>query len=101
MWLLAMFDLPVMTDVDKKRSTQFRKDLEKLGFNRLQYSVYAYFCPSAEVAGVIRKNVSHALPPNGQVRIVGITDKQFGKMDVFEGKKRVEPEEAPEQILLF
>lgn len=101
MWLLTMFDLPNVTKEEKKRHARFRKDLEKLGFDRLQFSVYAYFCPSEEVAEVIRKNIREALPPSGNVRIVSITDKQFGKMHVFEGKKRVDAEEPPEQIVLL
>ena len=32
---------------------------------------------------------------------MAVTDHQFGKMEVFYGKKPREPEEAPEQILLF
>lgn len=30
-----------------------------------------------------------------------VTDQQFGKMEVFYGRKPREPEDIPEQILLF
>jgi CRISPR-associated protein Cas2 len=41
------------------------------------------------------------VPPEGQVRLIAITDHQFGEMDVFAGKSRHEPESAPSQLLLF
>ena len=36
-----MFDLPTNTSEDRKNYTRFRKSLIKLGFDMLQYSVYA------------------------------------------------------------
>lgn len=32
MWLFVMFDLPTQSNVDKKNSARFRKDLEKDGY---------------------------------------------------------------------
>lgn len=101
MWLIAMFDLPVITREQRRRHALFRKELKKLGFDRLQLSIYAYFCPGEEVARVVRKNVQACLPPAGQVRLIQVTDRQFGRMDVFFGKRPVEAEEAPSQILLL
>lgn len=101
MWLFAMFDLPVTTKPERQRATRFRLDLQKEGFSRLQYSVYAVYCPSEEAAAAYRNRVAQCVPPDGQVRIVGITDHQFGKMQVYEGASRVDPEPPPQQVLLF
>jgi CRISPR-associated protein Cas2 len=101
MWLVAMFDLPVLTKVERRTATQFRQMLIKRGFMMLQLSVYARFCASEEASSIHRKYVSLALPPKGEVRLIAITDRQFAKMEVFFGKKRREPEPEPEQILLF
>lgn len=101
MWLFAMFDLPVDTPEARKRYTQFRKVLLKLGFEMLQFSVYARYCASEEGSETHRKNVRKALPPAGQVRLMSVTDRQYGKMDVFYGKKQVSSEEPPPQMLLF
>jgi len=67
----------------------------------LQFSVYAKFCKSEEASEVNRKAVESFLPPSGCVRLVSITDHQFGKMQSFVGKKEADGEKAPEQILLF
>lgn len=101
MWLLAMFDLPVETKDNRRDYTRFRKVLLKDGFMMLQFSVYARYIPSEEAAEAHRRTVKSAIPPLGQVRLVALTDHQFAKMEVFYGRKPIEPEEPPAQILLF
>lgn len=101
MWLFALFDLPVMTKEDRRRYTKFRKALLQNGFTKLQYSVYAQYCPSEEASLAKRRAVRSSLPPDGQVRLVSITDKQFSAMEVFLGKTSAEPEEPLGQGLLF
>ena len=56
---------------------------------------------SEENALVLVKRVKAKLPPDGEVRIIKITDKQFGRIEVFYGKKRRKIEAAPEQLSLF
>lgn len=101
MWLIAMFDLPVETPANRRDYTRFRKSLLKDGFMMLQFSVYARYIPSEEAADAHRRIVRSVIPPLGQVRLVALTDHQFGKMEVFYGKKPKEPEEPPPQIMLF
>lgn len=101
MWLMAMFDLPVEDKIDRRNYARFRKALLKDGFMMLQYSVYARYLPSEEAADAHRRTVRSAVPPLGQVRIMAVTDHQFGKMEVFYGRKPREPEEPQNQMLLF
>jgi CRISPR-associated protein Cas2 len=101
MWLFAMFDLPVDSPQNRHNYTRFRHALLKQGFTMLQFSVYARFCSSEEKAEAFRKRIRPQLPPDGQVRLLAVTDKQFGKMEVFSGKKRGKTEKPPEQLLLF
>lgn len=101
MWLMAMFDLPVELKEDRRNYARFRKALLKDGFMMLQLSVYARYTPSEEAAEVHRKVVRAAVPPLGQVRIVALTDHQFGKMEVFYGRRPRKPEEPQSQLLLF
>ena len=101
MWLFAMFDLPVVSKEQRKRATQFRKHLLAHGFCMLQYSVYARHCPTEDSAAHYRVRVESDLPAEGQVRLLSVTDRQFGKMTVFTGKSSVAPEPAPVQLMLF
>lgn len=100
-WLFAMFDLPVKTQAQRRRYTQFRKVLLCDGFCRMQYSVYARYCPSEEASAVHRQIVRDALPDEGQVRVLAVTDRQFGKMENYVGKKSRDAEQAPAQLMLF
>ena len=101
LWQFALFDLPTLTKRQRREYTRFRKLLLNQGFTMLQYSVYARYCRSEESAEWIREAIRKELPPSGQVRLVSITDRQFGKMEVFFGKLVEEVEDAPEQLLLF
>ena len=101
MWVLVMFDLPTETKQARRDYTRFRKNLLEDGFFRLQYSVYIRHCPSRENADVHIGRVKTSLPPDGEVRVITITDKQFGRMLIFLGKMRKPPEDAPRQLELF
>lgn len=101
MWLFTMFDLPVATKTDRRNYTRFRNYLLDLGFSQMQYSVYARFCASEEIAETYRGKIKTKLPPDGFVRLIAVTDRQFGKMENFYGKRRQEIESAPVQLTLF
>ncbi|MBA3485144.1 MAG: CRISPR-associated endonuclease Cas2 [Pirellulales bacterium] len=101
MWVLAMFDLPTDTKRARKDYAHFRKMLVCDGFTMMQYSVYSRPCPSQENADVHVGRVERCLPPNGEVRVLVITDKQFERMHIFWGKLRRCPEAAPRQLDLF
>ncbi len=101
MWLFVMFDLPVKTKRDRRYYAQFRTQLVKSGFSQLQFSIYAHYFSGEEAAQAKRNRVEGLLPPNGQVRLLAVTDHQFGKMQVFFGKTEVRAEKPPEQLLLF
>jgi CRISPR-associated protein Cas2 len=101
MWLFAMFDLPVATRDQRREYTQFRKLLLKNGFIQLQLSVYARFAASEESVEATRIRLRGAIPPHGQVRLMAVTDHQYGRMEMWFGKKRKKVEDAPAQYELF
>lgn len=101
MWIVAMFDLPVDTKAARRAYTQFRKVLLKDGFTRMQFSVYIRHCASEENTLVHVQRVEKAIPDDGEVRVISITDKQFERMKVFWGKRRKPPEHPPAQLELF
>ena len=96
-----MFDLPVDTRKARRQYVQFRKALLKEGFSMLQYSVYARYFGSEDASKAHRKTIRTVLPPEGEVRLMTVTDKQFGRMEVFYGKKRKPTEKPPDQLMLF
>ena len=101
MWTLAMFDLPTDTKKARRDYTLFRKNLLKDGFTMIQYSVYVRHCASEENADVHYRRVQNFLPPDGEVRLLTITDKQFERMQIYWGKMRKPPPPTPRQLELF
>ena len=101
MWVLVFFDLPTETKKDRKVYSDFRKNLMADGFSMFQFSIYLRHSASAENAEVHIKRVKKNLPEKGHVGIMSITDKQFGMMEIFQGKKLADPVDIPQQLELF
>jgi len=101
MWVLVLFDLPTTNREERKIASDFRGKLLKDGFCMFQYSIYTRFCPSRENADVHIRRVKKALPKNGHVAVIRITDKQFGLIEIFQGQKNIEPEKSVTQLQLF
>jgi CRISPR-associated protein Cas2 len=101
LWIVTMFDLPTDTKSARKAYHDFREALLDDGFTMLQFSVYARHCPSVENSEVHEERIRICLPPDGEVRVLTITDKQFERMKVFYGKMRGPTEKAPDQISFF
>ena len=101
MWLLVLFDLPTETKRDIRAYTVFRKNLIKDGFTMFQFSIYIRHCASIENAEVHIKRVKSFLPEYGKVGIMCITDKQFGNIELFFGKKPFAPNAPGQQLELF
>ena len=89
------------TKKDKKAYTDFRKNLQKDGFTMFQFSIYVRHCASSENAAVHIKRVKSFLPEYGQVGIICITDKQFGEIELFYGKKASGVKTPGQQLELF
>lgn len=101
MWILVFFDLPTDTKKERKAAAKFRKDLQGDGFTMFQFSIYIRHCGSRENMDVHIKRVQSFIPEQGRVGVLNITDKQFGEMKVFYGKKADKPQPVAMQLELF
>ena len=101
MWVLVLFDLPTETKKDRKIYSIFRKKLVEGGFTMFQFSIYLRHCASRENADVHIKRVKSILPEYGQIGILCVTDKQFGQMELFQGKKPKLVSTPYQQLELF
>ena len=101
MWVLVLFDLPTESKKQRKAYTSFRKRLLQDGFAMFQFSIYLRHCPSRENAEVHIKRVKKWMPPEGNIGVLTITDKQFGRMEIFEGKRPVAAKAPPQQLQMF
>ena len=101
MWLFVFFDLPTNTKKERRTAQQFRKKLQKDGFTMMQYSVYTRHCASFQSAQVHVKRVKGYVPQQGHVSIMQITDKQYGDIINYWGKKTEPLQPPPQQLELF
>lgn len=102
-WLMAMFDLPVMTDKERKVATRFRNDLLDHGFLMIQFSVYARPCVNFEQIDKHIGIIKELTPEAGNVRLIYLTDQQWEKSvtvigpNYRQGSRAIDPE-VPDQI---
>ena len=101
MWILVLFDLPTETKKERKSYAEFRKNLIRDGFTMFQFSTYIRHCASYENAIVHIKRVKSFLPEFGKIGIMCITDKQFGDIELYYGKKSKETTAPGQQLELF
>jgi len=102
-WLMAMFDLPVMTDKERKTASHFRHDLLDHGFLMIQFSVYARPCVNFEQLEKHIRTIKALVPEAGNVRLMYITDEQWAKSVTVIGPnykqgKRALDAKVPEQV---
>ena len=101
MRLLVFFDLPVKTKDDQREANRFRNFLLRDGYDRVQLSVYARVCRGPENVETHIRRLQKNLPPHGCVRLLQVTEKQYGRMRLLVGDMPVMEKEAATQLLLF
>ena len=101
MWMMVLFDLPVTTKQGMHEANILRKTLKNNGFLMAQYSVYYKMIGGKEYVPRIEKIIEKSLPQAGLVDIMYITDKQFGEIKHYAGKKNSKKSKKPEQYRLF
>ncbi len=101
MWVMVMFDLPVMEKTERKAATEFRNALLDMGFEMSQFSVYLRLCTSQTQIDTYAKRVEAVLPGGGKVHILQFTDKQYERIITFQGQVKQPPLKTPDQFDLF
>jgi CRISPR-associated protein Cas2 len=96
-----MFDLPVVLKAQRKAANRFRHDLKDLGFEMAQLSVYMRYCTSVGQMDALIKKIESLLPPQGKVKILQFTDKQYSRIISFRGEEKEKSGESPQQLLLL
>lgn len=101
MWIMVMFDLPVLEKSERKEATEFRNHLQDLGFEMAQFSVYMRFCTGPAHAETLVKRIKEGLPRGGKTEVLFFTDKQYERMLSFSGQQRAKSRKNPTQYDLF
>ena len=100
-WLMVMFDLPVKTKEQRRGANRYRNMLYDQGFSQVQFSVYAKYLINASGVRSLLPRLRQAIPVNGEVRVLRLTDEQWSSTYRYFGDREVSPEERPSQLELF
>ncbi len=101
MWIMVLFDLPTMTQEERKAYTQFRHFLLDNSFVMAQYSVYLRHTTGRAQARPIIDRIRKAVPLEGRVDILQFTDRQYSDIVSLRGRRRADSRENPDQLALF
>jgi CRISPR-associated protein Cas2 len=85
MRLLVLFDLPVVTKAERRAYTVFRRFLVNDGYDMIQFSVYGRILNGQDALEKHYKRLVDNLPPEGSVRCLTVTEKQFASMKLLVG----------------
>lgn len=102
MRMLVFFDLPVVTRAERRAYTQFRRFLLNDGFDMIQFSVYGRILNGRDAEEKHMQRVVANLPPEGSVRVLTVTEKQYASMKLLVGLPLFQEKQVnANQILLF
>lgn len=87
MRMMIFFDLPSITDKDKKNYQKFSKFLKNNGFIMMQYSIYTKVVLSTHNVNYYKKKIYKNAPPFGNIRLLVITEKQYNSMELIIGNR--------------
>ena len=101
MRIIVMFDLPVVTEKERKVATKFRKFLLDDGYIMMQFSVYSRICKNNDDLEKHITRLRSNAPITGNIRLIQVTEKQYNNMIMFSGNRAVEEEFSIDNILIF
>ena len=101
MRVIVLFDLPVLTEKNRKEYRDFRKFLIKSGFLMLQESVYCKLAQNSVAADTIVENVKKNKPSSGIVQLLKVTEKQYNKMEFIVGQNTTNVLNSDERLVIL
>ena len=101
MRVVVFFDLPVLTEANRREYRTFRKYLIKNGFMMVQESVYCKLAQNSSVADGIVENLKKNKPSDGLVQVLRVTEKQYSKMDFIVGENTGDVLTSDERLVIL
>jgi len=101
MRMMVFFDLPTTSKEERRHATQFRNALINDGYYMMQWSVYSRICKGTAQVDKHSERLKAFIPPNGSVRLMTVTEKQFAGMDILVGHPTKPEKFGAKQLLMF
>lgn len=87
MRIILLFDLPSVEKEDIAINVKFTKNLKKIGFYMLQYSVYVKSLTNQSEYERVIKKIKQIIPKKGNIIVLKLTEKQYNEMIYLKGEK--------------
>jgi CRISPR-associated protein Cas2 len=102
MRMMVFFDLPTVTKAEKRAYTLFRRFLLNDGYDMIQFSIYGRILNGTDAEDKHMKRLLVNLPPEGSIRVLTVTEKQYASMKILVGMPLFQEKQVnSSQILLF
>lgn len=101
MRVLVFFDLPILTDMERREYRKFRKYLIKSGFIMEQESVYSKLVVNCAAADALANNVRKNAPGKGLVQLMRVTENQYCKMEYIVGERKTDILDTTERLVIL
>ena len=85
---MLFFDLPMLTDKDRREYTKFHKFLLRNGFIMMQKSVYTKLVINNVTSVAVKQRVRANVPTDGIVELLEITENQFSRIEYLVGEEQ-------------
>ena len=90
MRMIVFFDLPTISQQDRREYREFRKFLINEGFIMMQESVYTKLLLNSTTMNSMQYRVERHKPKKGLVQSLIITEKQFASIEYISGLQNKE-----------
>lgn len=87
---LLFFDLPSVTNEDKRNYRRFVKTLITNGYNRIQESVFCKMSIDIQTANTYINRLQNEVPKKGFIMALTVTEKQFSTMKILLGEEETD-----------
>ena len=101
MRIVVFFDLPTITDKDKKEYRRFRKMLIKNGFVMVQESVYVRMALNQTIQKSVLELLKKNKPATGMVQALVVTEKQFSNITNISGQFVSDVVDSDERLVIL
>lgn len=96
-----MFDMPTITNEDKKNYSKFRDNLIDDGFIMIQYSIYVRICKNQDDITKHINRVKMFTPEKGNIRLLQVTEKQYEQMIMLRGIKNDDEKKSNNSMIII
>lgn len=89
MRVILAYDLPMVMDEDVFNYNVFKRNLKKLGFYMIQFSIYTKVLTNETAYLQLQKKLNYIIPKKGSIIILKVTEKQFQNLIYLRGEKNL------------